>query len=262
MLLVIDIGNTNIVFGLYEGETLRASWRAGTVASRTDDELALLLRGFLAQATVAPEAIEGIAVACVVPALAGPISGMCEKLFGQPPFILSGDEAPGVAVDYRPPSDVGADRIANAVAAHALYGGPVIVVDFGTATTFDAVAADGTYLGGAIAPGVEVAADALATAASRLYRVGFARPPGVVGKSTVESLQSGMYYGLVGQVERIVAAMRQELGDRARVIATGGLAALVAPDCPCIEAVHDPLTLDGLRLLWDRANRKATGHSL
>jgi type III pantothenate kinase len=262
MLLVVDVGNTNTVFGLFQGDKLLGSWRIGTVHSRTADEHNLLLRGFLAASSISPEGIDAVAVACVVPQLAEPIAGMSEKLAGRRALFVGGDCDLGVAVDYRPPSDVGADRIANAVAAHALYGGPAIVVDFGTATTFDAIGADGSYLGGAIAPGVQVASDALASAASRLHRVAFARPPGAIGKSTRESMQSGMYYGLLGQVERIVASMRLELGGRARVIATGGLAKLVAPDCPCIELVHETLTLEGLRMLWERrpaGSERSTG---
>jgi type III pantothenate kinase len=255
MLLVIDVGNTNTVFGVYDGERLLASWRIGTVHSRTADEHVILVRGLLDGESIPRERIDAVAAACVVPKLAGPIAEMSEKLFGCRALFVGGESDLGVAIDYRPPSDVGADRIANAVAAHTLYGGPVIVVDFGTATTFDAVGRDGTYLGGAIAPGVQVAADALVSAASRLQRVAVARPQSAIGKSTRESMESGMYYGLLGQVERIVASIKEEMGGEARVVATGGLASLVAPDCPCIELVHETLTLEGLRMLWERRRR-------
>jgi type III pantothenate kinase len=252
MLLVVDVGNTNIVFGVFAGQKLLGSWRVGTVHGRTADEHILMVRGFLAEAAVTPKRIEAVVVGCVVPGLVGPIADMSERLFEREALFVSGDADLGLVVDYRPPSDVGPDRIANAVAAHALYGAPAIVVDFGTATTFDAVARDGTYLGGAIAPGAQVAADALVAVASRLQRVALARPSAAIGKSTIESMQSGMYHGLVGQVEQIVASMKEELGGKARVIATGGLAALIARDCPCIELVNETLTLEGLRMLWER----------
>ena len=252
MLLVLDIGNTNIVLGVYDGDTLAASWRVATVAERTDDEHVHLVRDLLAGAGITPDRIEGVIVACVVPRLADPITGMCEKLFTASPTFVTGDASLGVKIDYRSPGEVGADRIANAAAAHALYGCAVIVVDFGTATTFDAVAADGTYLGGAIAPGIQVATDALVSRTSQLHSVAFACPASPIGKTTTEGIQSGMYYGLIGQVEKLVASMREAMGGPVKVIATGGLAKVIASDCPCIEVVHETLTLEGLRILWER----------
>lgn len=255
MLLAIDVGNTNTTFAVFNGEHIAADWRIGTVARRTEDEYVVLVSGLMERDELESRMIDGIIISSVVPATVFPLVRLAAKQFGiDNPIVLNADNA-GVDVRYNPRTDVGADRLANAVAAHALYGGPVIVVDFGTATTFDVVGADGAYLGGAISPGIETSLEALVTKAAQLRRVMYVKPPSVIGTSTIESLQSGVIYGFAGQVDGIVEKLREEIGKDARVIATGGLAVLIASESRTIEKVDPLLTLNGLRLIYERRAR-------
>lgn len=253
MLLAIDVGNTNTALAVFEGERIVASWRIGTVTRRTEDEYSVLLASLLDRDGLSMADIDGVAISSVVPATIFPLINLAkEQLHVDDPLVLRAGEDAGIDVRYHPKTDVGADRIANAVGAHALYGGPVIVVDFGTATTFDAIAADGTYLGGAIAPGIETSVEALVAKAAQLRRVQYVRPPSAVATTTVESLQAGVLFGFAGQVDGIVEKFREEMGRESRVIATGGLAELIATESKTIEKVDPMLTLVGLRLVYER----------
>jgi len=259
VLLAIDVGNTNTTCAVFDGERLAADWRIGTVARRTEDEYSALFSVLLERDGLAFDQIDGAAISSVVPAAIFPLVKFARlRLHIENPVVLSAEDA-GIRVNYLPKTDVGADRLANAVAAHAFYGGPVIVVDFGTATTFDAVGADGTYLGGAIAPGIETAVEALVAKAAQLRRVQYVRPPSAVGKTTVESLQSGVLFGFAGQVDGIVARFREEIGAEARVVATGGLAELIASESRTIQEINPLLTVQGLRLVWERRRTSNRG---
>jgi type III pantothenate kinase len=246
-LLAIDVGNTQTVVGLYENGTLTRHWRLATEPQRTGDELRLLLGGL-----VDLRAIEGISLACVVPVLARAYEELAEGL-AAPLLVLGPGTRTGIPLRHDAPREIGPDRIANAVAALERYGAPAIVVDFGTSTNFDVVSADGEYVGGVLAPGIEVSMDALFARAARLLKVDFVEPPSAIGKTTATALQSGLVYGFAGQVDGIVTKIREELGDDgARVVATGGLAELIAPHAKTIERVDPFLTLEGLRLIWYR----------
>ena len=258
MLLAIDVGNTNTTLAVFDGDIMTADWRIKTDSRRTEDEYGVLFEGLFKLNGLAFDCIDGVAISSVVPAAVSPLTKFAKtRLRVENPFILRASEDAGIEVRYSPKTDVGADRIANAVAAHALYGGPVIVVDFGTATTFDAVGADGTYLGGAIAPGIEISVEALVARTAQLRRVQYIRPKSAVAATTVESLQSGIIFGFAGQVDGIVEKFREEIGNDARVIATGGLADLVASESKTIEEVNPLLTLQGLRLVYQRVERIA-----
>lgn len=258
MLLAIDIGNTNIVLGVFEGERLSESWRLATLRERTADEHGILVTQLFDQRRIEPERISGIIVSSVVPTLTRPIEEMALRLFGRPPLTVDPAHT-GMPVRYTPPGDVGADRVANGVAAYHRHGrptrSPVIVVDFGTATTFDAISADGEYMGGVICPGIGISADALFQRASRLPRVDVRKPPSVIGQSTVTSMQAGLFFGYVAMVDGIVQRMRAEMedGGRAACIATGGMADVLASETAVIQRVEPDLTLQGLRLIWERA---------
>ena len=247
LLLTIDVGNTNTVLGLHEGTELRAHWRLTTRREQTPDEYGILVRNLFGAQGVAPSQVNGVALASVVPPLTSVLVTLSRQYLGQEPFVIEPGVRTGMPILYEPPSDVGADRIVNGVAAFAAYGGPVIVVDFGTATTFDVVTKKGEYLGGVICPGVGISADALFQRAARLPRVDVRNPGKVIGRSTVGSMQAGLYFGYASMVEGIA-----ELGEPARVVATGGLAETLAGDMPSIEAVDPVLTLTGLRLIWER----------
>ena len=252
MLLAIDIGNTNLTLGLYDGERLVQSWRLETVHSRTADEYGLLFRQLLAHEKIEESAVEATIIASVVPVLTGTIGATVERLFGRQAMVVGPGLKTGIPVLYKPPKDVGADRIVNAVAAYARYRSACIVVDFGTATTFDCVTAKGEYAGGAIAPGINISMSALFRHAAKLPKVDIARPAHVVGQSTVESIQSGVYFGYVALVDGLVRRIRAEMNaDPVRVIATGGLAPIFRGDAETIEIVDEGLTLEGLRLLHE-----------
>jgi type III pantothenate kinase len=252
MLLAADVGNTQTVLGLFDGERLAEHWRVATEAERTGDELAALLSDLLALRGHGFDDVSGICLSSTVPLLVRAYQELAERQIGAPLLVLGPGTRTGVPVLYDDPREVGPDRIANAVAARERYGAPCIVVDFGTSTNFDAVSAQGEYVGGVLAPGIEISMDALFARAARLTKVDFVAPETVIGKTTVASLQSGLVYGFAGQVDGIVERIRAELGDNAPVIATGGLAELIAPHSRTIEKVDPLLTLDGLRLVWDR----------
>jgi type III pantothenate kinase len=252
MLLVIDVGNTNTSLGVYDGERLVADWRLTTARARTVDEYGVHARNLFALAGLDFKAITAVAVASVVPPLNYTLKRMAEVYFNRTPLFIDHTIETGVPILYQPASDVGADRIVDAVAAIHKYGAPCIVVDFGTATTFDAINARGEYLGGVITPGINISADALFARTARLPRVEIKRPASVIGTSTVGSMQSGLYYGYVGLVDGILRRMIEELGGSASVIATGGLAPLIATGSELIEVTDDTITLEGLRLIYER----------
>jgi len=256
MLLAIDVGNTNIVVGVFEKEALVQSWRLSTNRQRTADELGIWIGQLFIHRRLDIAAIDGVIIASVVPQLTGATIEMSTRYFGRAPLVVEGSVRTEMPVLYDTPADVGADRIVNGVAAFERYGRPggkaVIVVDFGTATTFDAITSAGEYLGGVICPGIQISADALFQRAARLPRVEIRRPARVIGRSTVGSIQAGLFFGYVGLVEGVVRRMRAELGGTSVCVATGGLAELIAPEVPSIEAVDRDLTLDGLRLIWER----------
>ncbi|HXB56117.1 MAG TPA: type III pantothenate kinase [Vicinamibacteria bacterium] len=252
MLLTIDVGNTNTVLGLHQGAELKAHWRLTTRREQTADEYGILVRNLFATSDLAPGQIEGVALASVVPPLTPVLVALSREYLGHDPLVIEPGVRTGMPILYEPPGDVGADRIVNGVAAFAAYGGPVIVVDFGTATTFDVVTKKGEYAGGVICPGIGISADALFQRAARLPRVDVRHPGRVVGKSTVGSIQSGLYFGYAEMVEGLIRRIRTELQEPVKAVATGGLAETLAGDIPSIEAVDPVLTLTGLRLIWDR----------
>ena len=251
MLLTIDIGNTNITLGLYNGEEPGPRWRLATNHERMPDEYALQFLGLLSHSGFGPENLMAISLASVVPPLTGKIIEACRRYLLHDPFVVDAGVKTGVRVRYEDPRAVGADRIVDAVAVQRLYGGPACVVDFGTGTTFDAISQEGDYLGGAIAPGIGIAAEALFLRTAKLPRVDLKRPPSVIGRNTVHSMQSGLFFGYVSLVEGMVARFQKELGPSMKVIATGGLAEIVAEETQIIDIIAPWLTLDGLRILWD-----------
>jgi type III pantothenate kinase len=251
MLLTVDIGNTNITLGLYQGETLGPRWRLATAHERMPDEYGLQLVGLLNHAGYAPADLGGVCLASVVPPLTGKVVEACRVYLGQDPLVVETGVKTGVRIRYEDPRAVGADRIVDAAAVQRLYGGPACVVDFGTATTFDAINADGDYLGGAIAPGIGIAAEALFLRTAKLPRVDLQRPPAAIGRNTVHAMQSGLLFGYVALVEGMVRRFREELGPQTKVIATGGLAEIVARETAVIEIIAPWLTLDGLRFVWE-----------
>ncbi len=251
MLLAIDIGNTNITFGLYEGEKLGPSWRIRTIHDKMPDEYGILMDQLFRHRGHRPEEVTGIAIASVVPPLTPTFVQACREYLGQEPLVVDAGVRTGVRIRYDNPREVGADRVVDAAAVRALYGVPACVVDFGTATTFDAVSAEGDYLGGAIAPGIGIAAQALFERTAKLPRVELTRPPSVIGRNTVHSMQSGLLFGYVGLVEGMVARFRAELGPETRVVATGGLAEIIARETEVIDVVDPWLTLHGLRIIYE-----------
>jgi type III pantothenate kinase len=253
VLLAIDVGNTQTTIGMFERTSLEQRWRISTQPERTADEWALVVQGLLAQVGLSfTRQVTGVAIASVVPRATPMLREMTERYFRFPPLVVEPGIRTGMQILTDNPKEVGADRVVNAVAAHELYGGPCIVVDFGTATTFDAISARGEYLGGAIAPGVEISTNALVAAGAQLRRVEYTAPRSVIGKSTVEAIQSGVVYGFAGQVDAIVERMAKELGGKVEVVATGGLAEVIMPHTVTIDH-HEPwLTLIGLRIIYDR----------
>src|SRR6478672_7696693 len=256
MLLAIDVGNTNMVIGVFDGDTLIQSWRLQTLRERTADELGLLVEGLFKHSGLDQSKITGVVLGSVVPPLTGTTCTMVERFFKRTPLFVEPARNAGMPIRYENPGEVGADRIVNAIAANEQFGGPparpLIVCDFGTATTLDAVSAKGEYLGGAICPGVTISADALFQRAARLPRIDVRKPATVVGRTTVGAMESGLFYGYVGMVEGLVRRMSEELGGNALCIATGGLALVIAPETPLINHVDVELTLQGLRLVWER----------
>ncbi|MBX3228982.1 MAG: type III pantothenate kinase [Labilithrix sp.] len=252
MLLAIDVGNTNIVYGLIDGTKLVHQFRVETNRNRTADEYAVVVRQLLSMREVAASDVKAAIIASVVPALTEPMLDLVRRGFGLEALVVGPGIKTGMSILYENPREVGADRIVNAVAAYERYKGGLIVVDFGTATTFDCVTPKGEYMGGVIAPGIQISADALFARAAKLPRVEIARPPKVVGRNTQNSMQSGIVYGYVGLVDGLVDRLVDEMGFPCAVIATGGLARLIAPLSRKIEDVDDELTLTGLRILHER----------
>jgi type III pantothenate kinase len=247
VLLAIDVGNTETVYGLFDGDALGEHRRTATESRRTGDELGALLSGL-----IDVEAVDAVCLSSTVPALVRAYEELAASWIRAPMLVVGPGTKTGMPIRYDDPRAVGPDRIVNALAGRERYGAPCIVVDFGTSTNFDAVSQAGEYVGGVLAPGIEVSMDALFARAARLFRVDFAEPPSVIGRTTATALQSGLVYGFAGQVEGIVARMRAELGGDPRVVSTGGLAELIAPHVRAIEAVDPFLTLRGLQLVWAR----------
>jgi len=252
MLLVIDVGNSNTVLGIYQGEELLKNWRVGTDKYRTVDEYAMLISDLFRMSDLSFKDLTDVIVSCVVPPMLNIIDGLCAQYFQLKPYVVGPGMKTGMPIHYDNPKEVGADRIVNAVAAYEQCQCALIVVDFGTATTFDVISADGSYQGGAIAPGVGISAEALFERASKLPRVEFSRPQQVIAKNTVNSMQSGIFFGYVGLVEGIVSRMKKELSGPVKVIATGGLAGPIAAATEAIDQIEPLLTLEGLRLLYQR----------
>jgi len=251
MLLCIDIGNTNITLGMYEGAALGPRWRLSTEHERMPDEFGLQITGLLQLAGKSPADIHGVSMASVVPPLTGRWIETCRVYLKCEPLLVDAGVRTGVKIRYEDPRAVGADRVADAAAAYRLYGGPACIVDFGTATTFDAISAEGEYLGGAIAPGIGIAAQALFQRTAKLPRVDISRPPTAIGRNTVHAIQSGLLFGYVGLVEGMVARFRGELGNDMKVIGTGGQVDLIAHETRVIEILAPWLTLDGLRMIYE-----------
>lgn len=252
MILVFDVGNTNIVLGVFKDNQLAANWRLSTNRNRTSDEYGILLKELFSFSGIEMSLIKAVVISTVVPPLTFTLERTCRKYFNLLPLVVGPGIKTGLSIKYENPREVGADRIVNAVAGIERYGVPLIIVDFGTATTFCAINAKGEYTGGSIAPGITISTEALFARAAKLPRVEIAKPPSVIGKNTVNAMQSGILYGFVGQVDEIVKRMKKELGENTRVIATGGLASLIAQESAYIELVDPYLTLHGLKLIYER----------
>lgn len=256
MLLALDVGNTNIVIGVFNGEKLQADWRVRTDRERTTDEHGLLITHLLESKGIDAGVLDGFILSSVVPTMTETLAEVARNYYSLEPVVIGPETDFGLKVLYHNPVEVGADRLVNAVAVKKKYGGPAIVVDFGTATTFDALTPDGDYMGGAIAPGIGISSNALFRAASRLYRVELVAPRHAIGRTTMEAMQSGIVFGFAGQVDALVRRIRKELCEDAQVIATGGLATLISKECETIGIVDEMLTLDGLKILWRRNHFK------
>lgn len=253
MILTIDVGNTHTVIGAFDGDELCYDWRMASERQKTEDEIGLTILHFLEQKNIKVEDIEGIIIGSVVPVLTEALYYMSKKYFGIKAVVVNNRINPGLKLLIDNPAEVGADRIADGVAAYEMFGGPVIVVDFGTGTTFDYITADGSYAGGVIAPGIGICIEALFTKAAKLSKTEYVRPPHVVGTNTTHGMQSGFYYGFAGQVDGILKKMIAEIGrDDVKVIATGGLGRLVERESEYIEKVEPYLTLYGLKILYEK----------
>ena len=252
MILTMDIGNTNIKTALFDGPEMYKYWRMSTNINSTSDEYGIRLCSMFEHEKVPVSAVEGIVVSSVVPTVNFTIERMLQNYFGCPPLVVAPGVKTGINIRYENPRELGSDRIANAVAAYEEYGGPCIFIDFGTATTFGVVDRDGSFLGGTICPGIKLSSEALVTGTAKLPRFELARPESVIGRTTLTNLQSGMYYGYVGLVRNIVRKIKQELGEEALVVATGGMALMIADESKVIDKLDGLLTLKGLRLIYER----------
>lgn len=252
MLLVLDVGNTNIVLGVYSGKELIHSWRISTNKHKTADEYGIQIRVLFQYAEIDYRCIKSVVLSSVVPPIMPALERMTEKYFSLKPLVVGPGVKTSMPIKYDNPKEVGADRIVNAIAAIELYGGPLVIVDFGTATTFCAISKDGEYLGGAIAPGVGISTEALVAKAAKLPRIELVKPKTVIGKTTISSMQSGIIYGFVGQVDGIVNRIKEEMGTGAKVVSTGGLAELISKESSTIDIVNPDLTLEGLRVIYER----------
>ena len=251
MLLAVDVGNTQTVLGVLDGERIVRKWRLSSGRDYTTDEFVIMLRGLLEPAGYLSGDFAGAAMSSVVPAAAAALPAALEEVAGRAALVVGPGVKTGMAIRIDSPREVGADRVVNSVAARERYGSPVVALDFGTATTFDAVDEAGDYIGGVIAPGLEVSMEALVSATSALRRVDLAEPRSVIGKGTVEAIQSGLLYGYAGLVDGILARIAAETGTE-QVVATGGLAPVIVPLCRRVSEIDDSLTLEGLRLIWER----------
>ncbi|GAB6156199.1 type III pantothenate kinase [Desulfosporosinus burensis] len=252
MILLFDVGNTNIVLGVYDERTMTHHWRVSTDKSRTMDEYAVVIKNLFDFSGLTFQKISAVVISSVVPPVMPTLEALVRKYFGVEPLVIGPGIKTGMPIVYDNPREVGADRIVNAVAAYAKYGGPLIIVDFGTATTFCVVSKRGEYLGGSIAPGIGISTEALFQRASKLPRIEMVKPTAVIAKNTVAGMQSGIYYGFTGQVDGIVKRMKAELGTDTKVIATGGLAEMISQESDTIEKVDPFLTLEGLVLIYER----------
>lgn len=251
MILALDIGNTQTVIGVFRGKTLAASWRMVTDRLRTTDECGIMVKSFFSDRALDPGDVEAAVVSSVVPPVTPVFEEMCRKFFKISPMIVGPGVRTGLDIQYENPREVGADRIVNAVAGVALYGAPLIIVDMGTATKFEAVSGNREYLGGAITPGLGISAEALFMRAAKLPRIELVKPPAAIGRNTVWSMQSGLIYGYIGLVEGLIHRIRAEMGGDPKVIATGGLASLIAGECRLVTHINPNLTLEGLRILYE-----------
>jgi type III pantothenate kinase len=252
VLLVVDVGNTNIVLGVFQEKELLCHWRISTDRQRTTDEYGMLIYNLFQHNKMDMKQIRSVIISSVVPPLIVPLQRMCVRYFGGEPLIVGPGIKTGIRIHYENPREVGADRIVNAIGAHEKYGGPLIIVDFGTATTFCAIADNGDYLGGAIAPGIGISTEALFQRAAKLPRIELVMPKTVICRNTVASMQAGIILGFAGQVDQIVRRMKMELGTEAKVIATGGLANLISQESSTIDVVEPFITLEGLRIINER----------